>query len=220
MSLVAPDTRWWNRSAIRRIGARVCWIVAVGGAFLGSWSLFAGGDALMPFTLGMVGVFAAIPLIVLGMFLFLLSTNDEAFEPRSIFTPLAAYFVANGAGGAIGQHQLDGKLPVLSIIFVLAGLAAIGLVEVFRRRSRSDQQLRSAVERDGAETTGHVTRARSYSIDYRQVTRVTVKFIDAAGRELWTSQSVPGVLTVGAQVRVRYSPSELGRRAAMAISRL
>ncbi|WP_181276358.1 hypothetical protein [Brevibacterium oceani] len=221
MSLVDPGTLWWNKYGIRRAGAWACWVLAVVAAFVGSWITWV-GDATplpLPMWVELTGSIIPLPLLLLGEFLWIIGTGRGDFDIRAIFMPIAAYFAALGLGGVLGRYQSSEQIEVTYAVFALGGLLALVIIEILVRRHRSAEALRTWVERNGTVTTGRVTRARTYSSNYRPMTRVTVKFVDSEARERWASQSVPGEFSTNSRLQVRYSQADLGRRAAVLITR-
>jgi len=223
MSLTDPTTRWWNRDSTRRAAAYVCWIVGIGLAFYSSWTLWGTAGTLASSTPTWVTVACAmlpIPLLIAGAFLYQFSIDSDQSSGRALTFPLALYFIAIGLGGLFGQADGNVALVVMNTLFIAGGAIAIVVAEFATRRSTSNAQLRDRVERSGVTTRGRVTRARSYSLNYQNVTRVTVEFTDTDGQKRWASQTVGGEVRTGTLLNVRYSPSDLGRKAAVVISRL
>jgi hypothetical protein len=157
--------------------------------------------------------------LLLGCFLYAFSQDSNEFNSRALFIPLAAIFVAYGVGAVAGQHTLDGTWSAVGIIFILCGAIAIAATELIVRKVDSDEQLHNRVERLGVSTNGRVTRVRSYSLNHQAVTHVTVKFTDSTGQTRWASTTVEGTVGKGAMLRVKYSSPDLGRNAAVIVSR-
>jgi len=222
MSLTDPTTRWWNRDSTRRAAAYVCWIVGIGLALYSSWTLWGTSgtfDGSAPTWFVIVSAILPIPLLIAGVFLYLFSVESDQPSGRALSFPLAAYFIAIGLGGLFGQAERTITLVVMNAIFVVGGVIAMVVAEVATRRGVSNAQLRDRVERSGVTTRGRVTRARSYFLNHHAVTRVTVEFTDTDGQRRWASQTVAGEVRTGSMLNVRYSPSDLSRKAAVVISR-
>lgn len=219
MSLIDPSTRWWNRNRPRRTAAWVCWIVATAGFLAGGWSVDGLGASSSDDPAWLVAIFPISFLLLLGgIFLHVLGDDSEDWDPRVVFFPTAALFVAIGVG-AIARALSDGTDPDgTSVAFAAVGVVSLVAVELLSRRLIRNRALRAKVERSGVTTTGQVTRARGYQADYTPVTRVTVKFDDHQGRTHWVSQTIGGSRKVGDRVTVRYSPDDLHRKAGVVVS--
>lgn len=218
MSLIDPTTRWWNRDSTRRVAAYTCWIVGTGLALYSSWTLWGTVDGSAPTWLIIACAMLPIPLLIAGAFLYQFSIESDEPSGRALTFPLAAYFIAIGLGGLLGNQERQTTLIVMNTIFVAGGVIAIIGAEFATRRIASNAQLRKRVEHNGVTARGRVTRARSYSLNYQNVTRVTVEFTDTEGRKRWASQTVGGEVRTGALLEIRYSPSDLDRKAAVIIS--
>ncbi|MBM9463038.1 hypothetical protein JL108_06210 [Aeromicrobium sp. YIM 150415] len=216
MSLIDPSSRWWNRGSTRRGAAYLCWTVAVLSAGFGAWDL-GGAVGSTPAALSLIASTVSIPLLILGVFLYQFGVDSEEFEGRSLFMPLVGYFIALGAGMTGGQWQRAGDLSILGLVFVIAGVVALLSTEVIARKVRDGARLRARVQRSGVLAEGRVTRTHRYSLNYQDVTRVTIRFTDSAGQTRWTSQTVSGNLKTGDAVRLKYSQADLGRRSAVVI---
>ncbi|MBM7367788.1 hypothetical protein [Gordonia hydrophobica] len=223
MSLVNPESRWWNRDSTRRISGCLFYIVSVVLAFVGSVSMGMQGTSPLPLWASLVGNFLPIPLIVLGTFLVSFGTVG-GFDSRLFVWAMAMYFIAIGTGSLIGGTQASNPSSgdvVTAVMFGLmigGGVAAILIYEALRLRSTRKAALRAIVERDGTVVNGVVTRARPYSVNYQQVTRVTVQFTDAEGQTRWSSASIGGAVSKGQSVKVTFSQQHLGRRGAVILS--
>ncbi len=217
MSLIDPSTRWWNSYRVRGWAARACWVVSMTSCFVIGWSFIAGVgpadetsgwlfSALLPLS---------VLLIIAGAFLHLASDpggRSEDWNPRIIFLPIAGSFFFQGAG-AVARAVSEGvAVRTFPAVLAAVGLVAAVLVEVISRRVESVRARRGRVARSGITTRGTVTRTRGYSLNESRVSRVTVTFTDAAGRQRWASQTVAGPVRVGARMTVQYLPGELGRR--------
>ncbi|MDV3130352.1 hypothetical protein M1247_35985 [Mycobacterium sp. 21AC1] len=225
MSLIDPDTRWWRANRTRGVAAHVLMTLGIVGGFVGSWGMVGVGtdNAIwVPQGVAIACIFVAIPLLVGGGLLHAFGVDDDTGSSRVVAWALPLYFVATGTGSILGVYQsgMAWNLGfVVFPVFVAGGIIAIVVIELVRRRSRAAAQLRDRVERSGVTTRGTVTRARSYSVNYANVTRVTVRFTDASGQTRWTRQRIPGKVTKGSQLRVRYSPDDLHQKAAVVVSR-
>lgn len=222
MSLINPESRWWNRDATRKGTAYVLWTAAITLALFGTWGLTAGEESPVPVWLGILGAFLPIPLIVGGSFLISFGTVD-GFDSRTFVWVLALYFIATGAGALIGEAMSSRPTivhgDVTFAVFIVGGVLAILVYEWLRLRSRRATALREAVQRIGVDTSGTVTRARHYWLNHRSVTKVTVQFTDSDGRKRWSSTSVEGTVNQGQSVRVRYSQEHLRRSGAVIVTR-
>lgn len=225
MSLVDPDTRWWRKSRTRSIAAHVLTTLGIVGGFVGSWGMPGMGaddGTWVPQGVALACVFVGIPLLVGGGLLHAFGVDDDTQKSRFVLWSLPLYFIASGTGAILGVYQADmawNEGFVVFPVFVAGGIAAIVVIELVRRRSQVATHLRTRVERSGVTTCGTVTRARTYSVNYDTVTRVTVRFTDIAGQTRWTRQAVSGEVTKGSQLKVRYSPDDLDRKAAVVVSR-
>ncbi len=219
MSLIDPSTRWWNRNGTRRAAAAVCWVVAIGGTLIGTWAVWIGETAPVPQPVALAVLIAAIPLLVAGSFLYKFGSVASDQDARFVLLPLALYFVALGIGGGIGQWQATDETPWMSIVFVIGGVGLIVGSMVAGPILRRNAELRARVERQGIKAQGVVTRATEYSRDHHPVTRVTVTFTDRDGAARWASDTLAGSVPLGARVSVRYSPSDLHRKAGVLITR-
>lgn len=216
MSLIDPSSRWWNRGSTRRGAAYLCWTVAILSTGFGAWDM-GGAVGSTPAALSLIASTVSIPLLILGGFLYQFGVDSEDFDGRAVFLPLAAYFVAWGIGMAGGQWEREGSLSWLGLIFAIAGVIALLSAEVIVRKARDGAHLRARVQRSGVLAEGRVTRTHRYSLNYQDVTRVTIRFTDSAGQTRWTSQTVSGNLKTGDTVRLKYSQADLGRRSAVVI---
>ncbi|WP_143132811.1 hypothetical protein [Brucella cytisi] len=223
-SLIDPDTRWWRKNRTRRIAAYLCIALGIVAGFVGSWGMFGMGmddDAVwVPQGVALAGIITSIPLIVGGSLIYGFGVDEEGPTSRMVIWSLPVYFIANGTGSILGAYQAFGGLDVghaIFVIFIVGGIVAVLLIEVLRRRSHLASRLRERVERSGVTTSGIVTRAKSYSLNYRPVTRVTVRFTDTNGQPRWASQTVSGNISKGSQLKVRYLPGELSRKAAVTV---
>lgn len=223
MSLINPESRWWNRDRTRRIAGIVVLVIAVLLALISTPMLVLSGDVSVPMGITIAGSVLPIPLTIGAMFL-IASGSDDIYGGRMVGIPLAALFIAMGAGfliadGYAATHDLPRSLAisVQGWLFVIGGLLVIAGVEVFRKRSAERTAVEARVSRGGVRTTGVVTRAFNYSEDYRPVARVTVQFADSDGNQRWAKATVGGPLKKGTRVPVRYLPDELGRRGAVVI---
>lgn len=225
MSLTNPDTRWWRTNTTRRTIAYLCIVLGILGAFVGSWRVLGLEAALenpTPDAVGLIGIFASIPLIVGGGLLYGFGV-DDASQSRLVLWSLPLYFIATGSGLLLGSTQSSspvGTLRVMSTVFLVGGIVAIVVIEIVRRRSRAAAQVRARVDQRGVTTRGVVTRAMSYTLNYQPVTRVTVRFADQNGQTRWTKQRLHGNVAEGTQVTVRYSPEDLGRKGAVLVAAL
>ncbi|WP_280458566.1 DUF3592 domain-containing protein [Nocardia carnea] len=197
-------------------GAAVCAFLAVG------WStgetLGAGPEYSTPGRVVAVALPAGIMALVAGVFALAAGTESPEFEPRIVFSPLAAVFVAHGAGGIAHGVLTATPPPVLSVGFTAAGAAAMVAVEVIARAMTRNRRLPQRVRTEGRATTGRVTRAsRRDSDDGARSTRVTVEFTDHAGRTRRTSGWVDGVTVVNTRIQVRYLPEFLDHRAGVVV---
>lgn len=225
MSLVDPDTRWWRTNRTRSITAHLLATLGVVAGFVGSWGMLGmgtDGASQVPQGVALACIFAGIPLLVGGGLLQAFGVDGSTGGPRNMAWSLPLYFIASGAGSILGIYQAGMAWNagfVVFPLFIAGGIIAIVVIELVRRRSRTAAQLRDRVGRSGVTTSGTVTRARPYSVNYRSVTRVTVRFTDIAGQTRWARQSVPGEVSKGANLKVRYSPNELDRKAGVVVSR-
>ena len=225
MSLIDPDTRWWRRSGTGRTIAYLCIALGVCCAFVGSWGMFglAGQRVvLVPVGIALVGVTAAIPLLVGGTLIYAFLVGESTSRSRVVSWSIPSYFIATGAGGVLGAYESGTGFNAGSVAFVVlivGGTVAIVVVETLRRRSRAASIVRKRAEQHGVATRGTVTRAQNYLVNYQLVTRVTVRFTDADGKTRWARQTIPGNITTGSQVNLRYSPDDLGSKAAVIVSR-
>ncbi|WP_132827670.1 DUF3592 domain-containing protein [Mycobacteroides abscessus] len=165
----------------------------------------------------------AIPLLAGGSLLHAFGVDGDTRSSRFVVWSLPLYFVANGAGSILGEYQSGMSWnPGFAVfpMFVAGGIIAIVVIELVRRHSRASATLRSRVERGGVTARGTVTRARTYSVNYATVTRVTVQFTDTTGQTRWTRQRIPGQVTKGTRLKVRYSPDDLDRKDAVVVSGL
>lgn len=221
MSRVDPQSRWWNKDSTRKIAAYVCWIVAILFAFVGMWSMMLGEGSPLPLGVGLLGSFLPIPMLIGGTFLLAFGTEKE-LDTRFIVWPLALYFVASGIGALVGSAMSPRGFETANLwflLFILGGIVTILIFETVRLRSSQKTDLQSRVRRSGATTSGVVTRARSYSVNYQPVTKVTVRFADTEGRTRWTSTTMPGNVSTGERMRVQYLQDDPGRRGAVVLSR-
>lgn len=225
MSLINPDSRWWRTNRTRGFAAYLLIVAGLAACFVGSWGMLGIGTphaTWVPQGVSVVCLMAPIPLILAGAFMYAFGVDDSASTPRLIGWALPLYFIVNGIGSILGVRQAgiawSAGLLVFPL-FIVGGVVAIGVMELVRRRSRAAARLRARVARDGVTARGVVTRAKSYSVNYSPVTRVTVRFTDTTGQTRWARQTIAGNVTEGATVTVRYSPEDLGRRAAVTVSR-
>ncbi len=216
MSLIDPSSRWWNRGSTRRGAAYLCWVVAVLFAAFGAWDLGAAVGS-PPSVSSIIASTVSIPLLILGGFLYQFGVDSEDVDGRTVFMPLAAYFVALGIGMTGGQWQREASLSWLGLVFAIAGVVALLSAEVLVRKARDGARLRARVERSGTIAEGRVTRTHRFSLNYQDVTRVTIRFTDAQGQTRWISQTVSGSLKTGDAVRLKYSQADLGRRSAVIV---
>lgn len=223
MSLVDPQSRWWNGDATRWRAAYVCWALAIVLTLVGMWSVMAGEVSPLPVWFVLVSSLLPVPLLIGGTFLIVFGTADrDDLDARIIVVPMAAYFVANGSGALVGGSMSPRGVHAghgAFVVFIIGGVTAIIVAEMLRRRALRNESLQGHVEREGIVTTGVVTRARRYSLNYHPVTRVTVKFTDTQDRDRWVSDTIDGPVTTGEALRVQYLPGHLGRKAAVALSR-
>lgn len=223
MSLIDPSTRWWNRYGVRRGAAWGCWIASMLVIFTVGWAfgaVFAPDDGASFRPQAFIPILFPVGLILLlagGCLYFLSEEDDSEFKPRVIFFPLACLFMAQGLGDV--AYRLVHGQPLEPIALGFAALGAAGLMvgEAIIRRRERNQVVRERVERSGIKTRGEVTRARGYFVNHWRVTRVTVAFVDQAGRKRWASQTVDGAVRVGQAVTVRYSAEHLDRRAGVIV---
>lgn len=212
MSLIDPSTRWWNRAGARRTAAFVAWSASLAAAAIAGWAVaFAATptDGGVPEWLLITCCIVPIPLLLLGAFLYFLGDDSGDFEPRSVFMPLAGYFLVFGIGAIGGQISVGAGPSVIWIIFAGVGLIAVFVIESVSRLLSRNRELRDRVERAGVTVSGVVTRAKGYSAGHSPVTRVTVAFTDTAGRHRWAGQTVNGTVQVGERVIVRYLPADV-----------
>lgn len=213
MSLVNPSTRWWNSLRNRRRLAWVSWVISIG-AFVATGWLFEtmdGAKVAILFPLGMITMLG-------GEFLYLLGSDpDDDFNPRVVFFPLAALFIAQGVGQSAHGIVHGQEVATMAAIFVGVGVLTLIVVEVVSRRLEGNRVVAADVMRGGIRTQGTVTRARGYYLNEARVTRVTVEFTDHTGRQRWASQTVGGAVRVGERLSVQYLPEELHRKACVVI---
>jgi len=222
MSMTDPDARWWNTNRTRRRAAYVLVALGIVAAFLGGAGMSGLGSTesfWMPEAVIIVCLFAAIPLLVGGTLLQAFGVDDKQQNARVLSWGLPLYFVAMGAGSLIGVSRLPyglGGAEVVFVLFIVGGAGAIAGIEIWRRRSLRTARVQRRAK-SGVNAMGTVTRAKSYSVNYQAVTRVTVRFTDTDGRPRWTKQTVAGNIRKGARVQVQYSPADLGRRGAVVV---
>lgn len=221
MSLINPESRWWNRDSTRRCAAYLLWTTSIALALIGAWSMMLQDDSPLPEWIGILGAILPIPLLIGGSFLLSFGTVD-GFDGRKFVWVMALYFIAIGIGSLVGdamsEHPVGGSSAVF-IVFIVGGVVAVLASEGWRLRSRRIDALRATVHRSGTVTSGVVTRARHYSLNYRPVTRVTAQFSDGEGSTRWSTASVDGTVNKGESVRVQYSQKHLGRRGAVILSK-
>lgn len=221
MSLVDPQSRWWNRDSTRRVMACVCVVLAIVIAAVSMGNLLAGEASPLPGWVSF-GAILSLPLLLGGTFLIAFGTPDEV-DSRLIVWPLGGLFIALGGGAVVGAWFSPRGLEwwhLEFVAFAAGGAIAIIVSIALRRCAKRNDALRKRVERSGVTTTGVVTRARSYSLDYQSVTKVTVRFTDADGNTRWASDTIAGEASAGQRMRVQYAPDQIGRRAGVILSRL
>lgn len=223
MSLIDPSTHWWNRGGPRRIAAGVCWVVSIALSLVAGWATTgalgpSGADAA-PAWLIPIAATTSLLLLLAGVFLWIVGGRFDEFDPRVVFMPLAATFVAQGVGETIHAVTKGVRPQTVSIVFMIVGAVALVVTHLIARALVSHRALQARVEHAGVVTTGRVTRTLGYFIDHSPVTRVVVEFTDTDGRTRWITKTVGGRLQNGAPLTVRYLPDELGRRAAVTVSR-
>jgi len=225
VSLVDPDTRWWRTNQTRILGTNLLMVLGLGTCFVGSWGMLglgADGAVWVPEGVALACIIASLPVLIGGALLRAFLVDGDAGESRMVRWALPLYFIANGTGALLGEDQTQVQWNagiMVSPLFIAGGIVAILVIELVRRHSRAAAQVRDRVERSGVTTSGTVTRAKSYSLNYHLVTRVTVRFTDRNGQERWAGQTVAGEATTGDVLKVRYSPADLGRKAAVVVSR-
>lgn len=220
MSLVDPESRWWNRDSTRRILASVLFGLSFVTAAVSMAHVMAGEASVLPEWFVFL-VIPPLPLLLGGSFLIAFGTPDEV-DSRYVVWPLAGQFIAMGVGAVFGGAVSPGGLEwwhLQFVAFAVAGIVAIIVSIPLRRRAQRNEALQQRVARSGVTTTGVVTRARGYSMNYQRVTKVTVKFTDQQGNSRWASDTIAGEATTGQRMQVRYLPDRLRYRAAVSISR-
>lgn len=224
MSLIDPDTRWWRKNSSLKAAAHLSAALGLAAGFVGSWGIPGAGTAhaaSAPQGLVLACAVASIPLIVGGGLLHGFCVDGDSGDSLMVRWSLPLYFVASGTGFLLGIRRTgEDWTPGSTVfpVFVVGGVAAIGVIELVRHRSREAARVRERVELGGVSTSGVVTRARPYSLNHRPVTRVTVRFTDTAGLTRWVDRTLPGEVTRGAPVKVRYSPNDLGRKGGVVVN--
>ena len=224
MSTTDPDARWWNSNRTRRTLAYALAAMGIIAAFVGGAGMPALGVAeplWVPEAAVIACLVAAIPLLVGSALLHAFGVDDTAQPTRFFSWALPLYFVAMGAGSLIGAAQLPYGLSggeVVFVLFIIGGILAIVIIELWRHRSQRTARVERRATHGGLKVMGTVTRAKSYSVDYQAVTRVTVRFTDNEGNQRWTKQRMYGNIRKGARVQVQYSPADLGRRGAVVVT--
>ncbi|BDZ37570.1 hypothetical protein [Microbacterium suwonense] len=220
MSLVDPQSRWWNRDSTRRRLAYVCYTLSFVLAAVSMGHVMAGEASVLPDWVSFITI-APLPLMLAGSFLIAFGTTGD-MDSRFIVWPLAGLFIALGAGAVAGGAVSPGGLKwwhLQFVVFAAGGVVAIIVSILLRRRAQRNDAVRKVAERSRVVATGVVTRARGYSVNYRRVTKVTVKFTDQDGNTRWSSDTIAGEITTGQRMRVQYAPDHLGNKAAVILTR-
>ncbi|MBM7367787.1 hypothetical protein [Gordonia hydrophobica] len=228
MTLINPESRWWNRDSARRAAGYVLCIISILFALVGAWTIVMQDASPLPLWVSLVGNILPIPLLLAGTFLISFGT-EEGFDSRLTTWSIAMYFIAIGSGALVGDAMASSPLGVEDVTtrvvtiatfyaFIGGGVVTIIVFEGVRIRSQRQAALRATVKRDGVVVSGVVTRARHYSVNYSPVTRVTVQFTDAEGQTRWTSTSINRTVNKGQSVKVTFSQQHLGRRGAVILS--
>ncbi|MGJ0203972.1 hypothetical protein [Leucobacter sp. gxy201] len=221
MSLIDPQSRWWNRDSTRRTLAYALIALSLVTAAVSMFHVMAGEASLLPEWCVFLTILP-LPLLLGGAFLIAFGTPDDV-DSRYVVWPLGGLFIALGvgavAGGAVSPDGLE-WWHLQFVVFAVGGVIAIIVSILLRRRSQRNDAVRKSAARSRIVATGVVTRARSYSINYQRVTKVTVKFTDREGNTRWSSDTIAGEITTGQRMRVQYAPDQLGNKAAVILSRM
>lgn len=245
MTLVDPDSRWWRSNRARSLLAHAMAMLGVLLAFVGNATLFGqlgtqvdllrgAGEtgetaSAVVGVVGVVSMFVAIPLVVGGLLVHSFLVDGDGDLPLLLRWALPLYFIASGLGmltaalitalGPSPRSAASGTAVnyALAVVFTVGGLIAIIAIEIHRARRQSTATASLRTQRQGVRARAVVTRAKSYTLNYQPVTRVTVSFTDRDGRIRYARDTVPGTIAVGRPLTVRYSPADLGRRGGVVI---
>ncbi|MGO1637346.1 hypothetical protein [Ancrocorticia populi] len=207
MSTINPNSRWWNRTSGKVTLAWILWIVAMACCFAVGWMFDLEDSSETPAIIISVLFPVALLLIIGNVFVY--PNDEDNFNPRIIFFPLAGMFFFQGAGDLTRSFVKDQPYATYSLWTLGGGLAALVVIELVSRKLAGNRVVRGRVMRGGTRTRGRVTHARGYYENYHKVTRVTVQFTDLSGTQRWAKQTVAGTVRVGEFLPVQYLQGEL-----------
>lgn len=228
MSLINPSSRWWNRPRPRKTAAWTC--VAVGALliFVASWFFSlelagvasgSGSGAGAPAQVGISAGLLGFGLIMGGVFVRAFGPGSDDMGAREIGHPIALVFVAMGAGSVSSSLYAGFRPDVVSIVFLIGGLIAVVVIEVFVRRVSGRRRLEAEVLRRGISVESVVTSVWNYNENYVAVTRVTMRFVDNEGRPRWHKATMTGKVREGERIGVRYLPGAVNKRGGVMVMR-